>query len=224
MMNIVKPSVKEKGSNNSVSFDETVVYGGECSVTIEGSNNKIFVGRNVDIRRMKVFFFGDNNQILIEPHCIISGLFSCRGDGNKIKIGKFTTMVDARFDAEYGSEITLGKDCMLSRAIEIRTGDTHSIIDADTGVRVNMPKSVKIGDHVWLGYGVNIGKGADIKGNTVVGSGSFCSQSLEEGNCVVAGVPAKIIKRNVIWDRKSFDNDVPQKHFENLKRNYFWSA
>ena len=91
---------------------------------------------------------------------------------------------------------------MFSTDILIRTGDKHSIVDMHTGERINPSRSVRIADRVWIGRGVQILKGTVLQQESVVGAGSLVSRAFEEGNCVVAGVPARIIKKGICWDRK----------------------
>lgn len=45
-------------------------------------------------------------------------------------------------------------------------------------------------------------KGSQISNNTVVGAGTIVTKKYEEPNCILAGNPAKIVKRNIDWDRK----------------------
>jgi acetyltransferase-like isoleucine patch superfamily enzyme len=100
------------------------------------------------------------------------------------------------------ASIDIGKDCMLSTEIIIRTGDKHSILDMHTGERINPARDVCIGDRVWIGRCVQILKGTVLHPETVVGACSVVSKAFAEGNCVVAGVPAKIVKRGIRWDRE----------------------
>lgn len=47
---------------------------------------------------------------------------------------------------------------MLSTGITIRTVDSHSIIDENTGQRINFGEDVVISDHVWIGADAKIKK------------------------------------------------------------------
>lgn len=109
---------------------------------------------------------------------------------------------------------------MLSRDIVIRSGDSHSIIDLGTKKRVNNPESVHIGSHVWMGYGVNVGKGAVVQKNTVVGMNSYVNKKFDIGNVVLAGTPARVVKSNVIWDRRSLPEDINEEHLQALINKY----
>lgn len=53
---------------------------------------------------------------------------------------------------------------------------------------------VTIGDNCWIGANSTINPGVTIGDNVVVGSGAVVTKDVPD-NCVVAGVPAKIIRR-----------------------------
>lgn len=90
---------------------------------------------------------------------------------------------------------------MFSQDIKIATGDGHPIYDLDTGELINANKDVIIKDKVWIGRGVSIHKGAIIPEGCVVGACSFVTKEFTEKNCIIAGVPAKVVKRNIRWER-----------------------
>ena len=56
------------------------------------------------------------------------------------------------------------------------------------------PAKVKIGNNVWIGGGVNILSGITVGNNVVIAAGAVITKDVPN-NVVVAGVPAKIIKR-----------------------------
>ena len=95
----------------------------------------------------------------------------------------------------------IGRRCMFSRKIEIRTSDAHSIVDRETGRRLNGAGSITIGDHVWVGLGVVINKGASIPADSVVGAMSFVNRSFDEQGVVLAGTPARVVRRGITWNR-----------------------
>ncbi|MGL5042392.1 MAG: acyltransferase, partial [Culicoidibacterales bacterium] len=152
----------------------------------------------------------------------INGYVFLKNSNNKVSIGKFTTVVQFKVECEWGTDVDIGEDCMFSRDITIRTGDSHSIIDLNTNKRVNFPKSVFIGKHVWVGYGANIAKGSEIQQNSVIGAASYVNKVFKCGNVVIAGVPAKITKENITWDRRSLSDEIPERHIQNLKDRYLF--
>ena len=67
----------------------------------------------------------------------------------------------------------------------------HDVSDFSKHIK----KPVKIGNNVWIGANVVILPGVEIGDNTVIGAGSIVTKSFKEGNCIIAGNPAKIIKK-----------------------------
>lgn len=55
-------------------------------------------------------------------------------------------------------------------------------------------KPISIGNNVWIGGNVTILSGVNIGDNVVVAAGSTVTKDIEPG-CLVAGVPAKILKK-----------------------------
>ena len=55
-------------------------------------------------------------------------------------------------------------------------------------------KPIKIGNDVWIGGNSTILAGVTIRNNVVIGAGSVVTKSIND-NSLVAGVPAKVIKR-----------------------------
>ena len=88
---------------------------------------------------------------------------------------------------------------MLSANITIRTGDSHSVLNASSRERINKSQSVLIGNHVWIGNTVLIFKGTQISDNSIVAGGSVVTGKSFPKNCIVGGNPAKVIKEGADW-------------------------
>lgn len=149
-------------------------------VKIIGNNNSIIIGNNVSIHKNCNFYiFGNNSKIVIGDNCSMT--HDCQ--------------IEVQEENQY---IILGKDCMLSNHILIRNNDSHFIYDIGTDNRTNPPKSVEIGEHVWLAAGVTVLKGVHIGSGSVIGMNSIVTHDISE-NCIAAGIPAKVVKENVEW-------------------------
>lgn len=99
--------------------------------------------------------------------------------------------------AEEGNEIFIGKECLFSYNIDLRNTDSHEIYE--NGVIINKGKKVVIKDKVWIGEGVSILKGVTINEGNIIGAGTVITKSVLEKNVIIAGNPAKIVRRNIEW-------------------------
>lgn len=194
--------------NNLVVRSQSELYGeGVQNVFICGNDNYILVGENCNLRKVSFFIRGNGNRIVIGDHCSAYAVqFHIEQDGNEINIGNGTTLHGRdnhaiHMAADEGSKILIGKDCMLSHGIQIRSTDSHSIVNMN-GDRINPAQNVVIGDHCWIGLQSIILKGTVLGHHCVVGAGAVCSKKYDECNCVLVGNPAKISKGNIDWDRK----------------------
>lgn len=179
------------------------------------------------IRKTKIQFHGDNNRIEIYEPCKLHGAkfmlynndtFIIKktkgsitvvgsaegGNSAKLIIDENCTLNNTRFflNSCPGAFITLGKDCMFSSDISIWASDTHQIIDKTTHKVMNATKKgVVIGNHVWCGTRCTILKGTNVQDNSIIGAASVVSGSFEP-NVIIAGNPAKQLKRGVSWKRE----------------------
>lgn len=171
-------------------------------IRIEGKNNKIKIAPENRLSNCLIYIKGNNCEIIIEKHCILSKLeLWIEDDGGKITIDYRTTAEGGHIAATEGKSIYIGKDCMFSHEIEILNGDSHAIYLLEMKHRINASKSVFIGNHVWLGSGVKIMKGTTIEDGTVISAGAIVTGHLEP-NSIYAGVPAKKIRENIYWERE----------------------
>ena len=97
-----------------------------------------------------------------------------------------------------GTSVTIGKDCLFSSDIQLRTGDSHSILNME-GRRINPSRDITLGDHVWVGTQAFCTKGAQVASHSIIGARALVTGVFEEPHCTLAGVPAKVVKRDVDW-------------------------
>lgn len=186
---------------NTISLSSAFLKG--TSFDISGKNNIIIVGPKARLFNCKIKIIGDGNRLEIKSgSTIISNTsFWMQHGSNEIIIGHDSTIEGGSLAAIEGTKITVGDDCMFSSDIEIRTGDSHSIINAVNEKRINPSDDILIGDHVWLTAHVRVMKGAVIPNNSIVGNSAIVTSKFDKENSVYAGIPAKHIKDNINWDR-----------------------
>ena len=124
----------------------------------------------------------------------------------KIEIGDDVVICGARlFLQDDNTSITIGNNCMISWGIDIWCTDVHTITDLD-GNAQNYGKSIKISNHVWIGKDVKIGKNTKVSDDSIIGWGSIVTRKFEETNVILAGNPAKIIKKDINWNFRDLQN------------------
>lgn len=176
------------------------------SLRFWGANNYVEIHEPYRIRDVKISC-GNNNKIIINNNNRHTKASIVLEEHNVLCIGENTTMANVSlwFPGAKGTKILIGKDCMFSYGIEFRTGDGHSIYDINTKQLLNPGNDIIIGDHVWIGRNSLILKNSEIASNTIIGANSFINKAFNEQNCIIAGNPAKVVKKDVNWDRRATD-------------------
>lgn len=128
------------------------------------------------------------------------------------KVGdNFTTGSSCRFlVSEARSSLYIGDDCLFSNNITVRTEEvSHLIFDAKSGEFIGGSHGVCIGNHVWVGESVYVGKKAAIPDGCILGAYVMVTRKFREQDCVIAGNPAKVVKKGIKWvvNRGSLEDD-----------------
>jgi acetyltransferase-like isoleucine patch superfamily enzyme len=108
--------------------------------------------------------------------------------GDRCMIGRGSHIV-GHFSIEVGNDVHTGPYVYI-------TDQNHGYEDPDEVVHSQWPNDVPvvIGDGSWLGTGVVLLPGTRLGRNVVVGAGSVVRGTFPD-HCVIAGVPARVIKR-----------------------------
>ncbi len=203
--NIVRQNqVTVRGSDNVVDIDDSVWRSmKKCKITVAGNNNRLIIGKNTRISHTAIRLKGNNNTIVIgqNVHYRKGKIYTCIGENETISIGDDTTVEGAYLLCDHECSITIGNDCMFSTDIMIRTGDKHPLYDLENDDLLNKPQNVTIEDRVWLAREVMVLKGCHIKKGSVAGAKSLVARIRHEENSVLAGVPAKVVKTGIRWER-----------------------
>lgn len=193
----------------------------------EGENNILFFDENVELSNTTIRFKGNNNLI-----------FLCSGNGKSLKL-KIDTYNDSVFYFGKNNNTTrplhivlserkhciIGNDCLFSFDIWIRNADPHLIYDAKSHQRINLSKSVFIGNHVWIGQDVLVSKGAMIGSGSIIGAKSLVTGKKYPSNCSIGGVPARVLKTNIFWRKPSahsFSEEQTKKSYIFKENKYIY--
>ena len=196
---------------------------------ISGRNNVIAIGKMTELKGCRISILGDNNRITIgENTHLIEGArdrFGCYlsigGSDNRITIGNSCYLIDVEIFEEdrnnlisvgnnsgvynrtslsaiEGTELRIGCNGLISSDVHFRTGDSHTLLD-ENGKRCNPSRNITVGDHVWIGTRAMLLKGAAVAENSVVAATALITKEFSEPNAVLAGNPARVIRRGTNW-------------------------
>ena len=203
-----------------------LLHGGTYRIekSIRGQGN-VFDAEGASLSEVRLDIIGDNNRIKIGPGCVLSNVyFRIRGSEHQIefgancrvsrgavlwfedregvlRVGSGTTMVEVHIAVTESSKVIIGDDCMFANDIDIRTGDSHTVIDTQTSERLNYAGDVVISRHVWIAPHTVVLKGVNIGENSIIATGAVVTKSCEPG-VIMGGNPAKAIKTGVSWKRE----------------------
>lgn len=165
------------------------------------TGNTLIVEDYARLINCRFHFEGTGNTVRIGKRCYCNQAdFWIEDSGNTVSLGEHTYLAgEIQLAAMEGTAISIGRDCLFSSPVKIRTGDSHSLLQKSTGQRINPSQSVTIGNHVWVGTDTTILKGVSVADGCVVGAGSLLCKTYENPNCVLAGVPAKEVRQDVDW-------------------------
>lgn len=166
--------------------------------------NDILVSDFANCTDVRITCIGSGNRIVL-PEGVFHGLhLFCHGNNGSIVIGK-GVVVNAfadrptTFSVIGATQIVVENNCLISDSVVMQTSDYHKVYDKETGILQNADDNIRIGEHCWIGNKVTINKGVSVPTNCIIGNCSVVTKSFEETDVVIAGNPAQIKKRNVIW-------------------------
>jgi len=169
-------------------------------------------GRNMMVRNPSKIFVGsrvvvDDNvvldakgikagQITIGDEVVISrnNILSCKG--GYIKVGNHTNIAqNCLIHSE--EKVEIGDEVIIAAYTYIVGGGNHDYSRLDVPIieQPNLHKGgIVVEDNVWIGARVTILDGVTVHSGAVIGAGAVVTEDVPE-NCVVAGIPAKVVAK-----------------------------
>lgn len=150
----------------------------------------------------------------VEPGCIVL-------DWDKIYVGKNSNVGRPGNYINGGGGIYIGNYVRITTNVGIISRN-HDLYDHKT----SHPAPIIIHDYCWIAMGAKILAGVEIGPRTIVASNAVVTKSFPKGNCVLAGVPAKVIKEldpeKVVHYKLKEETYgyLNEKQFYNYKKKY----
>lgn len=209
----LRQNIKFKGFDSTVVVNDNCVLGKQFNLSMK-DNSYFELGENTKINCL--ISINDNCEFRCGNNCVFSQSGLIEMYDSKIIIGnQFTIEPGYTFRTLRKSAITIGDDCMFSYNINMRTNDGHSIFDVNTGNNINSTdklnesRNIYIGNHVWLGMNVTVLYNSNINDGSIIGAMSLVKSEVPN-NCIAAGVPAHITRKDIAWSRNNSSLDIDE--------------
>lgn len=157
------------------------------------------IRRPIYVRGKKYFKYG--NGFTTGYNCRIEIFDTGLGGVEKIVLGQNCKIGDNVHIAA-GEKVIIGDNCLMASKIyisDINHGDYSGEFEFSAphippDSRKLYTKPVSIGNNVWIGENVCILLGVNIGNGCIIGANSVVNRDVPD-NCMVAGIPAKVIKK-----------------------------
>lgn len=173
----------------------------------------IFLGKNVKIWNVSNISFGKG--VTLDKYCFIDGYAKEKiVFGNSSKLGAYSILSVTSHLSKYGKGFrrgensAMGKFCHIGAAGGVYIGnnvimgayvsfhsENHNFEDINKPIREQgvTSKGIILGNNIWVGVKVTFLDGARIGNNCVIAAGAIINKEFPD-NCIIGGVPAKIIR------------------------------
>lgn len=111
--------------------------------------------------------------------------------GDDVWIGPATLIMTCK-----GAQISIGNHCDIAPQVTILTGSHEIDVEGTENIAGRgVVASTTIGRGCWVGARSVILPGVTLSERTLVGAGAIVTLSINRSNCMIAGVPARLIKQ-----------------------------
>ena len=179
-----------KGNRLLIDGKVKVIYGKQAEFILNGS---LVLGHNSQGNngRSTVVRLDDGAQFIVNGHA----RFFYGGDiylFEKAQVIIGDSYINSDCVIRATKKIIIGDGCAIGCHFTVLDSNFHEI----NGKMKSAP--VIIEDNVWIGANVTILPGVVVGRGSVIAAGSVVTKSVPP-NCLVAGVPAKVIKEQINW-------------------------
>lgn len=180
--------------------DSIIINGNISRFMIRININEGSVGINNSLKGNAFLKLSKNSKLIFNGKATFARGISIRLENGIIEFGKnFECNRHCFFSSN--KSIVFGDNVLIGWNVNIRDSDGHKLYDMGKGEITNEDRTIKIGNKVWIGSCTDILKGSKIEDECVVGYRSCVTKKFDESNCIIAGYPAKIVRKNIKWEK-----------------------
>ena len=186
-------NIEITGHNNVITL-HLPVYFEDTNIEINGSNSSFEMLPATCYMRSTNFYLEKNSHVYI-------------GSCSRFNTRNINIFMDNASECKHYN-LTIGDDVQVGEDVIIRNADGHAIYNLGEKEPYNEPQNIILGDYVWIGTRSIILKGSEIPSQTVVGAKSIINKKFTETNTIIAGTPAKVIKKGIRWTHEDYGQAI----------------
>ena len=196
--------VEEDGHERELTENERIKG---LEIVINGSNNMIKLSRLSHFENATIFIDSSDSECIIKYTPLFKWYVKLAGGRfQKFNFGKnsYTNGTGECHILDDFGQVEIGDDCIFAFNTSIFGSDGHTVYDINTLEILNRPTTpVKIGNHCWICGWARFTKNAQVGNNCIIAQNSMVTKNFSAANnCLIGGNPAKIIRRNINWDKR----------------------
>lgn len=189
------------GNNNVIKLDDVSIIG-HLNIILNGFNHSVHIGKSLHttyasfIRDLTIITFCNDTELDIGDNFTTAG-------------NVCISLSEPHLKAKIGNNVRLAENTRLF------VSDAHPIVDAETGKCLNYGgggRHFSIGNNCWIGMYSYLGKNTVLPDYTIVGAHSVVTKPFTESYTVIAGVPARVVKKGVLR-RDTWQEVLPPEEF-----------
>lgn len=173
-------------------------------INFYGSNNECKIRKSSGVFDLgsHINFYCNNATVEIGEIFVHASVAISMGENARLYIGKDFSSNGTEFNLiEQNSDVHIGNNVLFARNTKVYSSDMHTIYDIKTKEVLNFKNKIYLADNIWICEDAIILGNSKVQSNSVIAARSLVNKKIKTSNCILAGIPAKVVKRGVAWSR-----------------------